>query len=122
MTDTSGLPTLQQLRSNMAELQQRMQQLREEWNLQALQMRKARLLNWGALALAAVATAVAWMVDGSVWMRTGLLPLVVVMVIAYEASRHVLNKVAHRKLAQLEREVAELQSMLDRYDLVAAAA
>ena len=106
--------TLQQLHSEMASLENQLQKLRDVLQVQKQRIRSARRWNVFSIALAGSVTAVAWMTEGSAWMRTSLLPLVLVMVLLYEIAQYVIDKATRQKFNALEKEVRELQSLFEQ--------
>ena len=106
--------TLQQLHSEMASLENQLQKLREDLQVQKQRIRSARRWNVFSIALAGSVTAVAWLAEGSAWMRTSLLPLVLVMVLLYEIAQYVIDKATRQKFNALEKEVRELQSLFEQ--------
>ena len=75
-------------------------------------MQSSRKWNYLAVAMAVVVCAVAWLNQASPWLRWGVLPVVLFMVLFFEGMRRLLGVTMQSSMRQLKTQIRTLETRM----------
>lgn len=111
--DNVSIPqSLEEVQASLARLKATGQQLESTAQQYALKMQRSRKWNYLAIALAVVVCIVAWANHASPWLRWGVLPVVLFLVLFFEAMRRLLGLTMQSSLRQLKLQIGGLETQL----------
>jgi hypothetical protein len=112
-SDHASIPqSLEEVRESLARLQAAGRKLESTAKEYQLKMRRSRRWNYLAIAMAVVVCIVAWANQASPWLRWGVLPVVLFMVLFLEAMRRLLGLTMQSSLRQLKQQIGGLEARL----------
>lgn len=110
-SDNASIPqSLEEVQASLARLQATGRQLENTAQQYALKMQRSRKWNYLAVAMAVAVCIVAWANHASPWLRWGVLPVVLFMVLFFEAMRRLLGLTMQSSLRQLQLQIGGLEA------------
>ena len=110
--DNSPRATLEELQASLDKLKATGVQLENTRQQYEAKMQRSRKWNLFAVGLAAVVCAVAWFNHASPWLRWGLMPLVLFLVLFFEAMRRLLGVTMQSSIRQLNTQIRTLEEKM----------
>ena len=102
--------TLQELQTSLEKLKEtgiKLEATRQEYEQK---MQRSRKWNLFAVVLSAVVCIVAWVNHASPWLRWGVLPVVLFLVLFFEAMRRLLGVTMQSSIRQLKTQISGLEA------------
>lgn len=108
----STAPTLEQLQKSLDQLKATGIKLEATRQQYEEKMRRSRQWNLGAVVLAVLVCIVAWINHASPWLRWGVLPIMLFLVLFFEAMRRLLGVTMQSSIRQLKIQIAGLETRI----------
>ena len=112
MQEPSSAPasTLQELQTSLEKLKETGIKLEATRQQYEQKMQRSRKWNLFAVVLSAMVCIVAWVNHASPWLRWGVLPVVLFLVLFFEAMRHLLGVTMQSSIRQLKLQISGLEA------------
>ena len=107
--DSSATPTLPELQASLDQLKATGVKLEATRQQYEQKMQRSRKWNLFAVVLSAVVCIVAWVNHASPWLRWGVLPVVLFLVLFFEAMRRLLGVTMQSSIRQLKLQISGLE-------------
>ena len=104
--------SLEEIQASIAKLRVTEQQLEAAAQKYESKMQSSRKWNYLAVAMAVVVCAVAWLNQASPWLRWGVLPVVLFMVLFFEGMRRLLAVTMQSSMRQLKTQIRTLETRM----------
>ena len=104
--------SLEEIQASIAKLRVTEQQLEATAQKYESKMQSSRKWNYLAVAMAVVVCAVAWLNQASPWLRWGVLPVVLFMVLFFEGMRRLLGVTMQSSMRQLKTQIRTLETRM----------
>ena len=104
--------SLEEFQASIAILRVTEQQLEATAQKYESKMQSSRKWNYLAVAMAMVVCAVAWLNQASPWLRWGVLPVVLFMVLFFEGMRRLLGVTMQSSMRQLKTQIRTLETRM----------
>ena len=104
--------SLEEIQASIAKLRVTEQQLESTAQKYENKMQSSRKWNYLAVAMAVVVCAVAWLNQASPWLRWGVLPVVLFMVLFFEGMRRLLGVTMQSSMRQLKTQIRTLETRM----------
>ena len=104
--------SLEEIQASIAKLRVTEQQLESTAQKYENKMQSSRKWNYLAVAMAVVVCAVAWINHASPWLRWGVLPVVLFMVLFFEGMRRLLGVSMQSSMRQLKTQIRTLETRM----------
>lgn len=104
--------SLEEIQVSIAKLRVTEQQLEATAQKYESKMQSSRKWNYLAVAMAVVVCAVAWINQATPWLRWGVLPVVLFMVLLFEGMRRLLGVTMQSSMRQLKTQIRTLETSL----------
>ncbi|NIF83673.1 hypothetical protein F3J24_09185 [Comamonas sp. Tr-654] len=104
--------SLEEIQASIAKLRVTEQQLEATAQKYESKMQSSRKWNYLAVAMAVVVCAVAWINQASPWLRWGVLPVVLFMVLFFEGMRRLLGVTMQSSMRQLKTQIRTLETRM----------
>ena len=104
--------SLEEFQASIAILRVTEQQLEATAQKYESKMQSSRKWNYLAVAMAVVVCAVAWLNQASPWLRWGVLPVVLFMVLFFEGMRRLLGVTMQSSMRQLKTQIRTLETRM----------
>ena len=104
--------SLEEIQASIAKLRVTEQQLESTAQKYENKMQSSRKWNYLAVAMAVVVCAVAWINHASPWLRWGVLPVVLFMVLFFEGMRRLLGVTMQSSMRQLKTQIRTLETRM----------
>lgn len=112
VTESSTPTSLEEIQASLAKLKATGQKLEATAQQYELKMQRSRKWNMFAVVLAAIVCIVAWVNHASPWLRWGVLPAVLFMVLFFEGMRRLLGLTMQSSMRQLKLQISGLEAKL----------
>lgn len=110
--DSSATLTLPELQASLDQLKATGVKLEATRQQYEQKMQRSRKWNLFAVVMAAVVCIVAWVIQASPWLRWGVLPVVLFLVLFFEAMRRLLGVTMQSSLRQLQLQIGGLETQM----------
>ena len=104
--------SLEEIQASIAKLRVTEQQFEATAQKYESKMQSSRKWNYLAVAMAVVVCAVAWINQASPWLRWGVLPVVLFMVLFFEGMRRLLGVTMQSSMRQLKTQIRTLETRM----------
>ena len=104
--------SLEEIQASIARLRATEQQLEATAQKYERKMQSSRKWNYLAVAMAVGVCAVAWINQASPWLRWGVLPVVLFMVLFFEGMRRLLGVTMQSSMRQLKTQIRTLETRM----------